>query len=276
MRYQFEDARLEESHSALVRWFRFDHFAPERAVTSYWMSTKVLLGVRIITTLYSTVVIWASIGTSAFEGKFQHYFAHFTQLTFIGLHAYLVTALYHHIRYVLGHYELRSFFHQPSIINYLFYYLYHTICVFNIITPIVYWCALSPTLVSATEDSVGGGQGGRTDGKHMPITVDWWITTSLHGVSFVLMITEVLLTRMKMALRLVILVVINVILYMLLTFIIYASTGWWVYSFLDWNHGGLTAAWYLGIGAAFVVVFFVMYLVHLLRDWFARAIIKEQ
>ncbi|KAI7880967.1 hypothetical protein K492DRAFT_118535, partial [Lichtheimia hyalospora FSU 10163] len=52
--------------------------------------------------------------------------------------------------------------------------------------------------------------------------LDWWINTSMHGVSFVLMATEVLFSRMRMNIRMVVIILINVILYMLLTFIIYA------------------------------------------------------
>ncbi|CDH54141.1 predicted protein [Lichtheimia corymbifera JMRC:FSU:9682] len=270
VRYYYQDDPLPQSHSAIIRWFGFDHFVPEKAVTSYWMPSKALLCIRVITCLYSTVVIWASIGTSAIQGNFQHYFAHFTEMTYIGLHAYLVTVLYHHVRYLMHHHEPRSFFNQPSVLNYMFYYLYHTICVYNIITPIVYWAALSPQVTHASGTNPSAAQSG---GYQPPI--DWWINTSMHGVSFVLMATEVLFSRMRMTLRMVVIILINIILYMLLTFIIFASTGWWVYSFLDWSQGAICAAWYLGIGAAFVVVFGVMYLIHMLRDWTAKKLAQQ-
>lgn len=86
----YADERLEPSRFVIIRWFGFDRLEPERAVTSYWVSSKTLLVLRIPVVLYSTVVMWASIGTSAVEGDFKGYFAFFTHLTFIGLHAYLV------------------------------------------------------------------------------------------------------------------------------------------------------------------------------------------
>lgn len=92
-RYYYQDDPLPRSHSAIIQWFGFDRFVPEWAVTSYWKPSKVLLCIRVATCLYSTIVIWASIGTSAIEGNFQHYFAHFTQMTYIGLHAYLVVRI---------------------------------------------------------------------------------------------------------------------------------------------------------------------------------------
>ena len=94
---EFQDERLRRSKWAVIRWFRLDRLQPERAVTSYWVSSKALLFIRIPIALYSTVVIWASIGTTAQEGDFQRYFAHFTQLTFIGLHAYLIVMYLYYI-----------------------------------------------------------------------------------------------------------------------------------------------------------------------------------
>ncbi|KAI9494598.1 hypothetical protein BDB00DRAFT_817451 [Zychaea mexicana] len=259
---EYQDEPLKRSRWAVIRWFRLDRFQPERAVTSYWMSSKALLFIRIPTTLYSTIIMWGSIGNSSIQNEFQRYFAHFTQLTFIGLHAYLVTALYHHVRYLMTPqpHQPRSFFNQPSVLNYLFLYLYHSIVVFNIITPIVYWCALSPVASSVDEEVTGMNEP----------PLQWWINTSFHGVSFVLMMTEVVFTRMTLYVNMVLLVFINVVLYMFLTFIIFATTGWWVYGFLDWSQGGITAAWYIGVGAAFIVVYFVQFLFHMLRDWVAR------
>ena len=93
---EYQDERLRRSKWAVIRWFRLDRLQPERAVTSYWVSSKALLFIRIPLALYSTVVMWASIGTSAQEGDFQRYFTHFTQMTYIGLHAYfIVTYLYY-------------------------------------------------------------------------------------------------------------------------------------------------------------------------------------
>ncbi|KAI9266705.1 hypothetical protein BDA99DRAFT_506475 [Phascolomyces articulosus] len=261
---EYQDEQIKVSKWAIIRWLRLDRLEPERAVTSYWIPSRALLFIRIPTSLYSTIVIWASIGTSAMAGDFSRYFAHFTQMTYIGLHAYLITALYHHVCYLRTPqpHQPNSFFKQPSILNYLFSYLYHSIVVFNIITPIVYWCALSPALTSATNEE--------TIRKEGEPPIRWWVTTSLHGVSFVLMMMEVIFSRMTLYVNMVLLVLINVVLYMFLTFIVHATTGWWVYGFLDWDQGGVAAGWYIGIGAAFIVVYFIQFLFHMLRDWVAK------
>ncbi|KAI9266722.1 hypothetical protein BDA99DRAFT_506501 [Phascolomyces articulosus] len=247
----YVDEPLKPSRYAIIRWFGFDKFIPEAAVTSHWVSTEVFLVIRTIVTLYSTIVLWTNIGSTAHNGAFQQFFAFFTNLTFIGLHAYLVTALYHHVRYILGKKQLESFINQPSILNYLYYYLYHTILVFNIITPVVYWSLLA---------------GGDNNVTAMAV----WLNVSVHGVSFFLMMSEMIFCRIKMQINMVLLVFINVVLYMFLSFIVHASAGFWVYPFLDWDQGAVAAGLYIGVAACFIVAFFIQMLFHFIRDWIAK------
>lgn len=83
-----EDRKLPSSNYRVIRWFQFDQFVPEETVTSYWISSKTFFIIRLILTLYSTIVIWTDIGLSA--AGLDHFFVMFTHFTFIGLHAYLV------------------------------------------------------------------------------------------------------------------------------------------------------------------------------------------
>lgn len=94
MRHEYQDQQLNRSKWAWIRWFGFDQFQPERAVTSHWIPTEAFLGIRILTVLYSTVIQWASIAKSALQHSFNIYFGYFTNLTFIGLHAYLVVSMH--------------------------------------------------------------------------------------------------------------------------------------------------------------------------------------
>lgn len=90
----FQDQSLEPSKYAIFRWFGFDKFVPEHAVTSYWVSSKTFFIIRSIMTLYSTIVLWTDIGISG-GGLF---FQYFTSMTFIGLHAYQVVSTKMQIR----------------------------------------------------------------------------------------------------------------------------------------------------------------------------------
>jgi hypothetical protein len=50
-----------------------------------------------------------------------------------------------------------------------------------------------------------------------------WVNVSVHGVSFFLMMSEVILGRMEMKIRMILPVFCTVILYMFLTFIVHAT-----------------------------------------------------
>jgi hypothetical protein len=89
----FADEPIPRSRSSFIRWFGIDDFIPEKATTSYWMSSKAFFAIRFIVALYSTIVMWIDIGFSAKVGTFQGFFAFFTNMTFIGLHAYLIVSL---------------------------------------------------------------------------------------------------------------------------------------------------------------------------------------
>lgn len=53
--------------------------------------------------------------------------------------------------------------------------------------------------------------------------MDAWLNVSVHGVSFFLMMFEMIFSRMQMYMNMVLLIVINVILYMFLSWIVHAT-----------------------------------------------------
>ncbi|CAO3608773.1 unnamed protein product [Cunninghamella blakesleeana] len=254
MTKEYQDERLNRSNYSFFRWFGFDLFQPERAVTSYWIPSKVFLVIRLVICIYSTIVMWGNLGNSAISYKKEDtpfiFFGFFTNLTFIGLHAYYVTVCYHHVRYILSK-NLDSFFKQPTAINYLFVYLYHTVITFNIVTPVVYWAFLS--------------------GGTKMTSLQTWLNVSVHGVSFFMMLIDVILNRMQIYVNMVLLLIINVVLYMCLSFVVYSSTGIWVYPFLNWSLGATAALMYIVVGAVFVIAYFIIMAIHDLRDWIAQA-----
>ncbi|KAI8344406.1 hypothetical protein BC941DRAFT_464632 [Chlamydoabsidia padenii] len=209
------------SASRLTQWFGFDQFQPERAVTSHLISSKTFLYIRAVQVLYSGAVQWASICWMAIHYSIGHYFAYFTYYTFIGLHFYFLTSFYHHVRYLLSSKRPTSFLYQSSILNHLYVYLYHTTITFNLVTPIVYWVLLSSDFVAKA-------------GTNPPM--EWWLTPSVHGVSMIMMLIDVILNRMIIQKRICFLVLLTVVFYICLAFIYYAIEHWWVYSFMDWTH----------------------------------------
>lgn len=91
---KYQDERVPSSNYAVIRWFGFDQFVPERAVTSYWITSKLLLTIRFILAFYSAIVFWTYLGLVAvYAPRFDKFFSMFTTFTFIGLHAYLVVSI---------------------------------------------------------------------------------------------------------------------------------------------------------------------------------------
>jgi hypothetical protein len=90
----YRDEPIPNSSSKVIQWFGFDNFEPERIVTSHFVSSKTLFMIRLPLALYSFVVMWIDIIYTAQTGGFRHFFAYFTDLTFIGLHAYLIVCKY--------------------------------------------------------------------------------------------------------------------------------------------------------------------------------------
>ncbi|KAI9305935.1 hypothetical protein BJ944DRAFT_264360 [Cunninghamella echinulata] len=255
MKRDYRDDRLNRSNYSFFRWFGFDLFEPERAVTSYWIPSKVFLIIRLIICVYSTIIIWGNLANSAISYKKENtpfiFFGYFTNLTFIGLHAYYVTVCYHHVRYILSKGQLNSFFNQPTTLNYLFIYLYHTIITFNIVTPVVYWSFLNGTEVLSP--------------------LQTFFNVSVHGVSFFMMLIDVILNRIQIYTNMVLLLIINVAIYMCLSFVVYSVDDIWVYPFLDWSGGLKAALMYIVVGTIFIIAFFIILAIHDLRDWIAKA-----
>ncbi|KAI9486804.1 MAG: hypothetical protein EXX96DRAFT_550671 [Benjaminiella poitrasii] len=253
----YEDKPLPVTNYTFIRWFGFDQFTPERAVTSYWVSSKTFFVIRFILALYSTVVFWTYLGLVAAYSDFTSFFSMFTTLTFVGLHAYLVTSCVHHARYLYVK-NIDFMVNQPAFLNYLYIYLYSTVITYNILTPVVFWTLLSP----------GGSS------TSIP-SVSMWLNVSVHGVSFFLMAFDVIFNRIQLPIRLVVFVIITVLFYMFLAFIIFSSKGIWVYPFLNWDQGPVAALWYFVVAIIVVVGFFIMVFVHWIRDFIAHKMGKR-
>lgn len=53
-------------------------------------------------------------------------------------------------------------------------------------------------------------------------------------------------------------------------FFYYSSAGYWVYPFLDWEQGPITAAYYFAVAVIVVLSYFIQVLIHFVRDFIAR------
>ncbi|RUS24902.1 hypothetical protein BC938DRAFT_472922 [Jimgerdemannia flammicorona] len=130
------------SSGSLARWFKFDQFEPESAVTSNFVSPLVLAVIRGIIFIYSFVALWIDVANAIINNQMSTYFCFFTHLTFIGLISYqavgyspkrLGTALYHSIYYLCTPFPHKpaSFTNQHWLFTYLYWVLYDTVVTFK-------------------------------------------------------------------------------------------------------------------------------------------------
>ncbi|OAC97691.1 hypothetical protein MUCCIDRAFT_116178 [Mucor lusitanicus CBS 277.49] len=178
------------------------------------------------------------------------------------MHAYLMTTLYHHAKYLWPHQSFKrpsSFLDQSSVLNYAYVYLYHTVIVYNIQTPVVFWLLLAKEKLFEAHLS----------------PIDFWMSISLHAVTLFILMVEVIFNRMIISINMVLLVFGTVLLYMCLVFIIFAVEHWWVYSFLDWSVGPSAIIWYLAISVFIVLCFFLQVGLHKARDRIAMRCVKK-
>ncbi|CEP17730.1 hypothetical protein [Parasitella parasitica] len=168
---EYKDQQVKPSNYAIIRWFGFDKFVPEQAVTSYWVSPKALFIIRLLLALYTTIVFWTFLALTAVFSDLRRFFSAFTTMTFIGLHGYLITASVHLFRY-LRHKNVDFLLNQAPVWNYLYMYLYSTIITFNILTPAVFWSILN-TEAFWVRFTTEVGQ--------VPPIIIMWINVSVHG-----------------------------------------------------------------------------------------------
>ncbi|KAF9348216.1 hypothetical protein BGX26_000365 [Mortierella sp. AD094] len=242
--------------SLIVRAMKLDRFEPNRIVTSNIVSPKTLAIIRGIEFLYvlaATISVWATT-----KGAI-HYFQFFTHLTYFGLMSYLFAST------LWGYFYLR----QPESerahwvksgspwLGYTHWLLYSTVITFSVIVPIVFWTLLA-------------------SGMNKWTPVEFYQNISEHALDGVFgALFEMILSRHFLQPIHSLFVAAVMLMYMCWSFVVHATTGKWVYPFLDWSQGPKAAIYYIGIAVALFIVFFAMYFIHKYRNkWLSSRSIK--
>ncbi|KAG0256416.1 hypothetical protein DFQ27_005745 [Actinomortierella ambigua] len=259
--------------------------------------TGALLILRLLMFLYSFVVLVTDL---ILTERPQYSFCYLTQLSYLGLIAYLGAASWHTLsewrrqrrtRAVARGKEfvLESGLATPSpdslegrcgetletnaqntttlerqhwLLTDLHFFLYHTICTFHVIVPILYW-----SYNSYSGDAV-------MMATHLN-KQSLWRNYSFHGLDLVLMLIEVAINKMPFVASHLLIVIFVAILYLSEALIVHAVDGIWMYPFLDTSNR-LWALFYFGVGCAIVVAFFAMYYLHRLKYYFTDRHHTEQ
>ncbi|KAB5591272.1 hypothetical protein CTheo_5275 [Ceratobasidium theobromae] len=228
-------------------------------VTSHVVSPGTLGWIRAALAIYALValifnLIWQSVELHTI-GSF---FSYFTNLSYIGLCSYMCAAAVQTIAYAR---HIRRF-HTPSgaqqqyplqkwprILQFLHLLLWSTVTTFPFIVTVVYWVLLASSSTFQTPYSS-------------------WNNISVHAMNSAFALFEVLFTRVgPMPWLHVPFLVILLGCYLGVAYITHATQGFYTYSFLDPKKQGATlAAYIVGIAAAAVVIFAIVWGITTVRN----------
>ncbi|KAI8905163.1 hypothetical protein EDD86DRAFT_249365 [Gorgonomyces haynaldii] len=216
----------------------------ESIATSYFISPKWLLIIRIVLFLY---VMFNFIAGAMLSGAAQ-YFRFFTNLNWAAISIYLLLVVFASLTHVLGD-------RMPIKLSYtsaplLYDFMFVNVTCLSWIVSIVYWALLTQYLFSDIPTYYRVVSAG-------PHTLNWL------GMMF-----ELVFTKMTMEKWMVTLPLVSMFLYLFYV-VVWKFAGWsYPYAFLDF----MFSQWYLsllgilGFAVFTVLVFFVNYLIIHLRD----------
>ncbi|KAF8936486.1 hypothetical protein BGZ47_009472 [Haplosporangium gracile] len=264
--------------SLYVRFFRLDNTPATHSsqiVHSTWLWTGALFLIRCTMFLYAASVLLADI---ILTDRPQFEFCYLTQLSYLGLTSYLGTVSWHTLSEWRRERGLRAIKtsspysftddmmaartttieRQHWFLTDMNFFLYHTICTFHVIVPLLFWGYLSfqgEAWSMAVEMSVNS----------------LWRNYSFHGGDFVLIVLEISINSMPFIPSYIFIVFFICLLYLAEAHLVHYVNGFWIYPFLDTSVGPIWVAMYIGVGFVIAAAFGAVYFLHRGRNWwFAR------
>ncbi|KAH8822948.1 hypothetical protein DL96DRAFT_1470179 [Flagelloscypha sp. PMI_526] len=217
------------------------------------MSPFLLGSIRLLAGTYALLTVCVNLGFNvSLRRTGDSYFSYFTNLSLIGLVAYLIAAAVQTLCYWKRTREGRSGYplvdKWPRPFLVLHMVLMSTIATFPIIVTIVFWSLLSTPAVLGT-----------------PYLA--WSNVSQHILNTVYALFEIFMTNIPPLpwLHLVVCVVLLAC-YLGVAYVTYATQGFYTYEFLDPSEGPILAAYIVGIAVGEVIVFVIVRYVIALRE----------
>ncbi|KAJ2787379.1 hypothetical protein GGI15_000743 [Coemansia interrupta] len=230
------------------RFFRLHTLDHRRAGGSRVLSTGGLAILRTLFFAYTLAAWLASIILDAQSGQIRSHFVYFTYLSHTGLLFYLLASVFHTI-HLRRHCDGSSFTRIPHVLQLMHWLLFASALLFSTVVSIMFW-----TMIYRADEYHG---------------VRRWVNASVHGTNVGIMWVDTLVGAMvfcphwshPVVLALV------VALYLALAYINEAVNGWFTYDFINYKeHRALEAPILLGVLLGIVLLYYVMYGVHILLD----------
>ncbi|CAO3564261.1 unnamed protein product [Mortierella alpina] len=251
-------------------------------VRSSWASTGWLFLIRFALFLYTFTVLVADL---IMTERPRYAFCYLTQLSYLGLTSYLGTVSWHTLSEWRRERAVRAasskligkspaqmeeatgaggmttvamtrtttIERQHWLLTDMNFFLYHTICTFHIIVPLMYWGYLSY----------------EGDARVMAVEISaesLWRNYSFHGGDLIVVMFEIAINTMPFIPTHLTIVFTVCLLYLGEAHLVHHVDGFWIYPFLDTSGSLLWMALYIGVAIAITLAFVVMYYVHLIRN----------
>lgn len=260
--------------SRYTRFFGFERGASTQSqvvVQSPWLPTGALFVFRLMLFVYGSTVLVTDLART---DRPRYEFCYLTQLSYLGLMSYLGTVSWHTLsewrRQLAQRKSSKSsksmqqemprtttIERQHWFLTDMIFFLYHTICTFHVIVPIMFWGY-----------SVYAG-----DARMMAVDLQpeaLWRNYSFHGGDLAVMLLEVLVNAMPFIPSHLVVVMVICLLYLGEAHVVHYVDGFWIYPFLDTSVGPIWMVLYLGVGVAIMCAFAFMYYLHRVRNWVWR------
>ncbi|KAI9292600.1 hypothetical protein K502DRAFT_367470 [Neoconidiobolus thromboides FSU 785] len=200
---------------ALIRHFKVAHLHPERPIKSNFISTRTLLVIRSILTLYCiAAVIVLFIKNKAIPIT---YFVFLTHLSYFGITVYFIITTY---------FTLRSYLHAPTYVpfnnihwsfRFIYSLLFQSIMLLAPVVTIVYWSLLFPNDTKLKTDPVYAYQ-----------------SISMHALNLVFCWIELILCCNMFVFWHFIPLIVILYLYLPMAILVHKIHGFWIYPFLNY------------------------------------------
>ncbi|KAG9303169.1 hypothetical protein G9A89_001785 [Geosiphon pyriformis] len=230
---------------ALLREFEFEMIPGQ--ITSWFIKPKTLLVIRFFFTIYALIALIAVVLRFIGEGN-PLMLNYFTYLSYIGLFTYFGLSVFYSYRFIKN-----GTVNAPKFLNYFFWTLYHTLCHYHLIVPVVYWTFLSNELIKGNKPAI-----------------EWWRQLSVHAFDALMMFTEIFMNRQSFVWPFLCITLVFQVLFMFEAFLTHATRNLWVYNFLSWDKGPIAALWYIGLFVFFTIIFSFQVGIHAIRDIIGR------
>ncbi|KAJ1887188.1 hypothetical protein LPJ66_009244 [Kickxella alabastrina] len=254
-RGSLSQAHADDHSLEYRRWHRvfrlhtLDHW---RVGGARLFSTGYLVAIRAAFFVYTLFGWIFSIIFATKNHEMQYYFIRFTYLCYTGLLFYLGASLYH--TYQLWRRGApSSFSNMPRTLQLMHWLLFASALLYATVVSVMFW-----SLIYKSAD--------------YPTNVNRWINISVHGTNFFIMWTDMVLGSMMLSPHWshTLFFTVVVVLYLSLTYINEAASGWFPYDFINYRiHKEKQIGINIGMLAGFVLMYYVLYGLQLLLDRFS-------